>query len=124
MHHNGLLTPTEYLYGSVARFDGVDPDFFSMLELNKMVTMLEIEWEYCQLLWTVSGKEITEGLTPLEGEADIMTLIRGLSTDVFVVNVYMKRLTLFEARLRMAQIREDLLNSAFPYDMPSDKNVI
>ena len=90
MYYDGLLIRTDYLYDRVAYFDGVDPDLFSMLELNKMVELLNIEWEFFQFLTIIEGREIEEGLTLFEGKSDIFNFTVGLLDDVNVVKVHLK----------------------------------
>ncbi|CAN1331040.1 hypothetical protein LINPERPRIM_LOCUS35186 [Linum perenne] len=42
-HFNGFMSSGEYLYGSVACFDQVDPDFLSMIKLNAMAELVNVE---------------------------------------------------------------------------------
>ncbi|CAN1147130.1 hypothetical protein LINPERHAP2_LOCUS15684 [Linum perenne] len=62
MHFNGIFLGSEYLYGSVAWFDRVDPDYLSLIELNAMAELVNVEGDFYQFLWPKPGFGIADGL--------------------------------------------------------------
>ncbi|CAN1167940.1 hypothetical protein LINPERPRIM_LOCUS18947 [Linum perenne] len=104
MHFNGLLTSNEYLYGSVACFDRVDPDYLSMIELNAMKDLVNVEGEFYQFLWPHPGKGI------VFWNVDEFGVSMGASFSV--MKIYVKKLSEFEARIRIGQIKMELHRGA------------
>ncbi|CAN0859718.1 hypothetical protein LINGRAHAP2_LOCUS7740 [Linum grandiflorum] len=99
----------DYMYGSVATFDNIDPDFFSMLELAEMGNKVPLEREYYQHLWLRPGTKIFDGLRPLEGEADILSLLGEMRVEAAkFIRVFVKKLTFFQARKAMAEVYKEL----------------
>ncbi|CAN0884525.1 hypothetical protein LINGRAHAP2_LOCUS14866 [Linum grandiflorum] len=62
-------------------FDNIDPDFFSMLELVEMGKKVPLKAEYYQYLWLRPGKKFSDGLRPLDGEVDILSLVEELQAE-------------------------------------------
>ncbi|CAN1793743.1 hypothetical protein LINPERHAP1_LOCUS20092, partial [Linum perenne] len=122
MHFNGLLTSNDYLYGSVACFDRVDPDYLSMIELNAMADLVNVEGEFYQFLWPHPGKGIADGLLGIECEDHVLAFIKARqNVDEFgvsmgapfsVMKIYVKKLSEFEARIRIGQIKMELHRGA------------
>ncbi|CAN0866852.1 hypothetical protein LINGRAHAP2_LOCUS9396 [Linum grandiflorum] len=99
----------EYLYGSVALFDNIDPNFFYMLELAKMGNRVPWEGEYYQYLWLRLATNNSDGLRPLEGEVDILSLLREMRVEASnFVRVFVKQLTFFQAQNRMVEVYREL----------------
>ncbi|CAN1258952.1 hypothetical protein LINPERPRIM_LOCUS10029 [Linum perenne] len=107
MHYNGVLQPEGYVYGQTAFFDNVDPDLFSMVELTAMGRSVNVEGEYYQYLWLSPGKEIDNGLNPLECEEDIRGFINALDGN-HLIKVYVKKMTHFQAWKRMFEVKMSL----------------
>ncbi|CAN0906558.1 hypothetical protein LINGRAHAP2_LOCUS24333, partial [Linum grandiflorum] len=115
LNFNGIVTPEEYQYGSVAMFDNIDPDFFSMLELAEMGNKVPLEGEYYQYLWLRPGRNFSDGLRPLEGEADILSLVEEMQAEAAnFVRVFVKQLTLVQARNRMVEVYRELCKNGRP----------
>ncbi|CAN1121232.1 hypothetical protein LINPERPRIM_LOCUS2058 [Linum perenne] len=76
MHFNGLLTANEYLYGSVACFDQVDRNFLSLIELNAMADLVNVEGDFYQFLWPHPGTGIADGLQSIECEDHVLAFIK------------------------------------------------
>ncbi|CAN1182576.1 hypothetical protein LINPERHAP2_LOCUS36047 [Linum perenne] len=118
MHFNGLLTANEYLYGSVACFDRVDPDFLSMIELNAMADWVNVEGDFYHFLWPHPGKGIAEGLQSIECEDHVLAFIKArqniddngnsMGAPFGVMTLYVKKLSEFEARKRIGEIKMEL----------------
>ncbi|CAN1165929.1 G-type lectin S-receptor-like serine/threonine-protein kinase RKS1 [Linum perenne] len=118
MHFNGLLTHNDYLYGSIACFDRVDPDYLSLIELNAMADLVNVEGEFYQFLWPHPGKGIADGLLGIECEDHVLAFIKARqNVDEFgvsmgapfsVMKIYVKKLSEFEARMRIGQIKMEL----------------
>ncbi|CAN0874860.1 hypothetical protein LINGRAHAP2_LOCUS10501 [Linum grandiflorum] len=96
-------------------FDNIDPDFFSMLELAEMGNKVPLEGEYYQYLWLRLGINISDGLRPLEGEEDILSLAGGMRAEsANFVRVFVKQLTLFQARNIMVELYIELYMNGRP----------
>ncbi|CAN1167682.1 hypothetical protein LINPERPRIM_LOCUS18783 [Linum perenne] len=76
MHYNGLLQGNEYKYGLVAYSDRIDPDYFSMIELNAMAKVINVEGDYFQYLWAKPDGGIADGLQSIECEEDILAFTK------------------------------------------------
>ncbi|CAN1154552.1 hypothetical protein LINPERPRIM_LOCUS41180 [Linum perenne] len=117
------MSSGEYLYGSVACFDQVDPDFLSMIELNVMAELVNVEGDFYQFLWPLPGKGIGDGLLSIECEDDVLAFIKARNNvgedDISMgpsfrsMKLYVKTLSEFEARKRIGQIKMDLHRAAF-----------
>ncbi|CAN1172258.1 hypothetical protein LINPERHAP1_LOCUS22479, partial [Linum perenne] len=66
MHFNGIFIGVDYLYGSVAWFDRVDPDYLSLIELNGMADLVNVEGDLWQYLWPRPGHGNADGLLCIE----------------------------------------------------------
>ncbi|CAN1281004.1 hypothetical protein LINPERPRIM_LOCUS17595 [Linum perenne] len=120
MHYNGLLLGNEYKYGLVAHFDRIDPDYFSMIELNAMAKMINVEGDYFQYLWAKPDGGIADGLQSIECEEDILAFTKArnrigddgevLGVPFTCIQMYMKNLTRFEAWKRMGEIKMHLVD--------------
>ncbi|CAN1142964.1 hypothetical protein LINPERHAP2_LOCUS13366 [Linum perenne] len=110
MHYDGLLTSDDYEFGTVAFFDRVDPDYFSLTELMAMAERVGVQDEYYQFLWAKPGQEIKDRLQTIEGEADILTCIGedGLNGKHHLLKVFVKKMTRFQAWKRMVDIQKQL----------------
>ncbi|CAN1269516.1 hypothetical protein LINPERPRIM_LOCUS13617 [Linum perenne] len=110
MHYDGLLTSDDYEFGTVAFFDRVDPDYFSLTELMAMAERVGVQDEYYQFLWAKPGQEIKDGLQTIEGEADILTCIGedGLNGKHHLLKVFVKKMTRFQAWKSMVDIQKQL----------------
>ncbi|CAN1185593.1 hypothetical protein LINPERHAP2_LOCUS37640 [Linum perenne] len=117
------MSSGEYLYGSVACFDQVDPDFLSMIELNAMAELVNVEGYFYQFLWPIPGKGIRDGLLSIECEDDVLAFIKArnnvgedgisMGPPFRSMKLYVKTLSEFEARKRIGQIKMDLHRAAF-----------
>ncbi|CAN1248349.1 hypothetical protein LINPERPRIM_LOCUS6708 [Linum perenne] len=107
MHYNGVLQPEGYVYGKTTFFDNVDPDLFSMVELTAMGRSVNVEGDYYQYMWLSPGKEIDNGLNPLECEEDIRGFINALDGN-HLIKVYVKKMTHFQAWKRMFEVKMSL----------------
>ncbi|CAN1146349.1 hypothetical protein LINPERPRIM_LOCUS6671 [Linum perenne] len=117
MHYNGLLQGNEYQYGLVAYFDRIDPDYFTMIELNVMAKMVNIEGDHFQYLWAGG---IENGLQSIECEEDILAFTKAknrigddgevLGLPFTVIQIYVKKLTKFKAWKRMGQIKMQIVD--------------
>ncbi|CAN1300064.1 hypothetical protein LINPERPRIM_LOCUS24429 [Linum perenne] len=118
MHFNGLLTVTNNLYGSVACFDRVDPDFLSMIELNAMADLVKVEGDFYQFLWPHPQTGIADGLESIECEDHVLAFIKArqniddngisMGAPFGVMTLYVKKLSEFEARKRIGEIKMEL----------------
>ncbi|CAN1186978.1 hypothetical protein LINPERPRIM_LOCUS11160 [Linum perenne] len=118
MHFNGLLTANEYLYGSVACLDRVDPDFLSMIELNAMADLVKVEGDFYQFLWPHPRTGIADGLESIECEDHVLAFIKArqniddndisMGAPFGVMTLYVKKLSEFEARKRIGEIKMEL----------------
>ncbi|CAN1156928.1 hypothetical protein LINPERHAP2_LOCUS21233 [Linum perenne] len=104
MHYNGVLQEDEYVYGLVAYLGDVVPDLFSMLELSAMGRSINVDRDYYQYLWLPPGKEIIQGLKPLECEDDIWQFINNLD-GALLIKVFVKKMTHFQAWKRMFKVK-------------------
>ncbi|CAN0885293.1 hypothetical protein LINGRAHAP2_LOCUS15082 [Linum grandiflorum] len=96
-------------------FDNIDPDFFSMLELAEMGNKVPLEGEYYQYMWLRTGRNFSDGLRPLEGEADILSLVEEMQAEAAkFVRVFVKQLTLVQARNRMVEVYRELCKNGRP----------
>ncbi|CAN1165422.1 hypothetical protein LINPERHAP2_LOCUS26142 [Linum perenne] len=84
--------------------DMVDPDKLSLHELNRMVEFVGVYGGIFEYLWMVPGEEIPAGLKALHCDADVRSLINGV-TALKTICVYVNKLTEFQARRRLAQIQ-------------------
>ncbi|CAN1282053.1 hypothetical protein LINPERPRIM_LOCUS17933 [Linum perenne] len=117
------MSSGEYLYGSVACFDQVDPDFLSMIELNAMAALVNVEGDLYQFLWPLPGKGIGDGLLSIECEDDVLAFIKArnnvgedgisMGPPFRSMKLYVKTLSEFEARKRIGQIKMELHRAAF-----------
>ncbi|CAN1263860.1 hypothetical protein LINPERPRIM_LOCUS11755 [Linum perenne] len=118
MHFNEIFIGSEYLYGSVAWFDRVDPDYLSLIELNAMAELVNVEGDFYQFLWPKPGFGIADGLLCIECEDDVLAFnnVRKntgpdgtvLGAPFSLMKVYVKQLSEFEARIRIGQIKMEL----------------
>ncbi|CAN1195116.1 hypothetical protein LINPERHAP2_LOCUS42934 [Linum perenne] len=118
MHFNGIFLGSEYLYGSVAWFDRVDPDYLSLIELNAMAELVNVEGDFYQFLWPKPGFGIADGLLCIECEDDVLAFNKVrknigpdgtvLGAPFSLMKVYVKQLSEFEARIRIGQIKMEL----------------
>ncbi|CAN1141202.1 hypothetical protein LINPERPRIM_LOCUS25339 [Linum perenne] len=72
MHFNGIFSGSDYVYGSVAWFDQVDPDYLSMIEMNGIAKLMNVEGDFFQFMWPKPGKGIGDGLLGIECEDDVL----------------------------------------------------
>ncbi|CAN1314535.1 hypothetical protein LINPERPRIM_LOCUS29364 [Linum perenne] len=117
------MSSGEYLYDSVACFDQVDPDFLSMIELNAMAELVNVERDFYHFLWPLPGKGIGDGLLSIECEDDVLAFIKARNNvgedDISMgplfpsMKLYVKTLSEFEARKRIGQIKMELHRAAF-----------
>ncbi|CAN1154357.1 hypothetical protein LINPERPRIM_LOCUS41083 [Linum perenne] len=118
MHFNGLITANEYLYESVACFDRVDPDFLSMIELNAMAGLVKVEGDFYQFLWPHPQTGIADDLESIECEDHVLAFIKArqniddngisMGAPFRVMTLYVKKLSEFEARKRIGEIKMEL----------------
>ncbi|CAN1129995.1 hypothetical protein LINPERHAP2_LOCUS5570 [Linum perenne] len=123
MHFNGIFIGTDYLYGSVAWFDRVDPDYLSLIELNGMADLVNVEGDFFQYMWPRPEKGTADGLLCIECEADVLAFNKAwknidddgsvLGAPFTVMKLYVKKLSEFEARKRIGQIKMELHRAAF-----------
>ncbi|CAN1161827.1 hypothetical protein LINPERHAP2_LOCUS24148 [Linum perenne] len=123
MHYNGIFIGSDYLYGSVAWFDQVDPDYFSLIELNSMAELANVEGDLFRFLWPKPGKGPADGLLSIECEDDVLGFNKvrknidddgtSLGAAFTLMKVYVQKLSEFEARKRIAQIKMELHRAAF-----------
>ncbi|CAN1315633.1 hypothetical protein LINPERPRIM_LOCUS29766 [Linum perenne] len=111
MHYNGIFISSDYLYGAVAWFDQVDPDYLSLIELNSMAELVNVEGDFFRFLWPKPGKG-ADGLLSIECEDDVLGFNKVRKTFT-LMKVYVKKLSEFEARKRIAQIKMELHRAAF-----------
>ncbi|CAN1747017.1 hypothetical protein LINPERHAP1_LOCUS2947 [Linum perenne] len=84
--------------------DMVDPDKLSLHELNRMVEFVGMYGGIFEYLWMVPGEEIPAGLKVLHCDANVRSLINGV-TALKTICVYVNKLSEFQARRRLAQIQ-------------------
>ncbi|CAN1317735.1 hypothetical protein LINPERPRIM_LOCUS30542 [Linum perenne] len=112
MHYNGIFIGSDYLYGSVAWFDQVDPDYFSLIELNSMAELANVEGDFFLFLWPKPWKGPADGLLSIECEDDVLGFNK-VRKNITLMKVYVQKLSEFEARKRIAQIKMELHRAAF-----------
>ncbi|CAN1185509.1 hypothetical protein LINPERHAP2_LOCUS37594, partial [Linum perenne] len=123
MHYNGIMSGDDYIYGSVACIDQVDPDYLSMIELTLMAEFVKVEGDLYQFLWPKPGQGIGDGLSCIECEDDVLAFIKArknvdengtaIGAPFRLMKVYVKKLSEFEARKRIGQIKMDLFRATF-----------
>ncbi|CAN1274688.1 hypothetical protein LINPERPRIM_LOCUS15479 [Linum perenne] len=128
MHYNGIMSGDDYIYGSVACIDQVDPDYLSMIELTLMADFVNVEGDLYQFLWPKPGQGIGDGLSCIECEDDVLAFIKArknvdengtaIGVPFRLMKVYVKKLSEFEARKRIGQIKMDLFRATFQRRVP------
>ncbi|CAN1167525.1 hypothetical protein LINPERHAP2_LOCUS27284 [Linum perenne] len=80
LHYGGVLLGDAYKYGHTAYFDMVDPDSFSLQQLNRMVEFLGVYGGSFEYLWLVPGEKIPKDLKTLHCDEEV----RDLTEEVMV----------------------------------------
>ncbi|CAN1120147.1 hypothetical protein LINPERHAP2_LOCUS32, partial [Linum perenne] len=89
LHHGGTFGEWGYYDETVDWFDFVDPDRFSLMELNRMVVGLLRKEDYMQYLWLPDGMDINNGLSPIYNDDDVDTVVSGRVDHKVVVYIRM-----------------------------------
>ncbi|CAN1165070.1 hypothetical protein LINPERHAP2_LOCUS25938 [Linum perenne] len=104
LHYGGVLLGDAYKYGHTAYFDMVDPDTFSLQQLNRMVEFLGVYGGIFKYLWLVPGEKIPKDLKTLHCDEEVRDLTEGVTASRTVC-VYINKLSVFQARRRLAQVQ-------------------
>ncbi|CAN1302214.1 hypothetical protein LINPERPRIM_LOCUS25348 [Linum perenne] len=118
MHFDEIFSGSDYVYGSVACFDQVDPNYLSMIELNGMAELVNVEGDFFQFLWPKLGKGIGDGFLCIECEDDVIAFNKArnnlgddgsiMGATFTLMKLYMKKLSEFEAQKRIGKIKMEL----------------
>ncbi|CAN1249830.1 hypothetical protein LINPERPRIM_LOCUS7256, partial [Linum perenne] len=73
--HGGTFGKLGYYDETVDWFDFVDPEQFSLMEMNRMVVGLLRTEDYMQYLWLPEGKDINNGFVPIYNDDYVATVV-------------------------------------------------